>query len=204
MIPGSRVSMFPAPAVAAAGLAQAWNSADFFNVTFSNSDRTITTVAFVQNGGSRATIGHSTGKWYAEVVVSFSNSLTVYIGLCNTAADLSAAPGGANNWMIRGDGRAFVNGAVGSLFAAMTSGDRVMIAYNTSTGKLWVGLNGTWMNSGNPAAGTGEVMTIPAGTMLHIAGRQAGSGSPISLSYTANFGHTAFTYSPPSGFSANG
>jgi len=36
------------------------------------------------------------------------------------------------------------------------AGDVLMFAFNVATGKLWIGLNGTWFNSGDPAAGTGE------------------------------------------------
>ena len=42
-------------------------------------------------------------------------------------------------------------------FTAYAVNDVVMVAYQN--GKIWFGKNGTWMNSGNPVAGTGNVFT---------------------------------------------
>jgi hypothetical protein len=34
-----------------------------------------------------------------------------------------------------------------------------MLAIDVDSGKVWVGVNGVWVNSGNPVAGTGEIAT---------------------------------------------
>jgi hypothetical protein len=70
----------------------------------------------------------------------------------------------------------------------------VMVAY--SNGKIWFGKNGTWMNSGNPAAGTGAVDTgvSTSKTWLPYFG--------YNSNWTANFGQRAFAYTPPTGFLA--
>jgi hypothetical protein len=73
--------------------------------------------------------------------------------------------------------------------------------------KCWIGVNGTWANN-NPTSGTGDVSTRSDGTAASQAWFPA-ICMPISFSYactkeeiTANFGGTAFTYTPPTGFSA--
>jgi len=75
--------------------------------------------------------------------------------------------------------------------------DVVMMAIDVDTMKFWVGVNGTWYNSGDPGAGTS-----PTGTW------SARSGYPItpwfgvftSTAMTFNFGQSAFTYTAPTDF----
>ena len=71
------------------------------------------------------------------------------------------------------------------------TGDHMMIAADADTGKVWIGKNGTWFNSGNPTAGTGEMFTA------------TGDITPIWGSYKVqhkaviNFGQQPFKYDPP-------
>jgi len=75
------------------------------------------------------------------------------------------------------------------------TGDVLMWAYDPGTGSLWVGRNGTWFNSGDPAAGTGFITTGLVGTIVPAIYRaQAGHDT------TANFGASAFVYTVPTGF----
>jgi hypothetical protein len=72
-----------------------------------------------------------------------------------------------------------------------------MLAYDPSSGKLWFGLDGTWFNSGNPAAGTGQVYTITTPT---DAWRIFVQSWDTTNAMSANFGQRPFAYTPPSGF----
>ena len=40
------------------------------------------------------------------------------------------------------------------------TGDYAMVAFDTATGNLWFGINGTWLDSGDPGAGTNPAVTI--------------------------------------------
>ncbi len=51
------------------------------------------------------------------------------------------------------------NASVGNL-GTISNLDVIDVAVDLAAGKFWFGLNGTWRNSGDPAAGTGETGTI--------------------------------------------
>jgi hypothetical protein len=87
----------------------------------------------------------------------------------------------------------YQNGATtGIATGSWVANDVVMIAYNN--GKLWMGRNGTWANSGNPAAGTGEVASgLDTSALPVICNRN-------SQTWIANFGQRPFAYTPPTGF----
>ena len=69
----------------------------------------------------------------------------------------------------------------------MTSGDKIRsIAYDAATGKMWIGANGTF--SGNPAAGSGELLTVPSAyrhQMYFVGAKDNASATTAGI---ANFG----------------
>jgi hypothetical protein len=79
------------------------------------------------------------------------------------------------------------------------AGDIIGVAFNPTTRQLWFSKNGTWL-SGNPSAGTGETMIVPAGHTWYFYASQ----------YTCNITGTysvdifpelySFTYPIPSDF----
>lgn len=110
----------------------------------------------------------------------------------------------------------------------VTSGDIIMMAFDSATGKNWFGRNGTWFNApgtsnvGDPAAGTNDSGTVLVNTdndlmSFYVSGRNASSANKTM---DINFGHgyfgtTAvasanadgngkgtFEYAPPTGFLA--
>jgi hypothetical protein len=107
-----------------------------------------------------------------------------------------------------GDGTVYWNWAGASLVsgtmpllpmtAAVRTGNRYMFALDMDAGRLWVGQNGIWYNSGNPATSYSPLMTGLTGTV------HAGvTFYPHSLdSFSANFGGSPFTYPVPAGFHA--
>jgi hypothetical protein len=87
----------------------------------------------------------------------------------------------------------YQNGATTGISTGVwVANDIVMMAYDN--GKLWMGRNGTWANSGNPAAGTGEVASgLDTSALPVICNRN-------SQTWIANFGQRPFAYTPPTGF----
>jgi len=75
--------------------------------------------------------------------------------------------------------------------------DIVMVAVNSS-GKVWFGVNNVW--SGDPAAGTGEVVTISTSCDTYIRCMLTSQSSNESVTLNATSDRLA--YSPPSGFTA--
>jgi hypothetical protein len=76
------------------------------------------------------------------------------------------------------------------------NGDTIMVAYKN--GSIWFGKNGTWLESGNPGAGTNAIATDIDTSIAWSP--YAGYNS----SFTANFGGGAngFQYTVPTGFVA--
>lgn len=160
-------------------------------------------------GGARGTVykrlmtGLSTGKYYFELTVT--NQDDTWVGLADRYIDLSSYGGSFTNniWVYSKDGY-FRNNTQSPGYdgTGWSSGTHVvMVAIDTATKKAWFGLDGTWQNSGDPAAGTGQIWSNLADPILpYINGRS------FNNSYTntcvANFGGSAFSYTPPTGFNS--
>lgn len=80
--------------------------------------------------------------------------------------------------------------------SSASNGDVIMVAHKE--GKTWIGKNGTWFNSGNPTAGTGNLGSTLSG-QLSAALCLRGSTAPV---VDANFGQRGFNYTPPTGYLA--
>ena len=96
-----------------------------------------------------------------------------------------------------------VNGSNQTTLSSITplvANDVVQYAYDPDTGKIWVGRNGTWLNSGNPSAGTGNVGTLTTGLAYNVGSMLNGNLGAQTVTY--NFGQSGFAYTPPTGFSA--
>jgi hypothetical protein len=176
-----------------------WQSSGTTSVVSGNLNQSTSTGS--ATGGAAATIAISSGKFYWETEFNaIPSSNTCGAGLYDT----SVVFGGANSWArsghwILGDsGLFYANGAAGSASGtgAFSAGNIAMFAFDGSTGKLWVGKNGTWV--GTPGT-SGEIAT------LTMSGK---SYAPITSTYStgsiviANFGQRPFTSTPPSGFKA--
>jgi hypothetical protein len=166
----------------------------------------------------RATMGVTTGKWYYEfrgvtqagtgnsaltnfttstqnltAVSAFGGTLTNYIG---ANANI---PGNSLQFQSSGYSASLANS---TLFASYASGDVVNMAVDFTAGKIWVGKNGTWYNSGDPGAGTNatSTFTAPAGYNLPEFEAVTSGDNSNQSSLTVNFGQQPFVYTAPSGF----
>lgn len=152
----------------------------------------------------RATAGSAASKIYWEVEFGAipSPGQSLYIGVALGPADQAITAIGSPFWLLAANGTVFSAGGSGSGGGgAVAVASYLMFAYDPATGELWVGYNGSWRNSGNPAAGTGEVFTFSSldnyFPLLQLDG-SAGSGYQVTL----NCGATSFNSAPPSGFAA--
>lgn len=148
-------------------------------ITFSNNNLTATAST---NGACQAfsSTTKSTGKWYWEISLGTVTGDTMLGITVNT----NSFPGASNTGGLGlyHNGTWFNNaGATVTNVSSLSTNDVVMFALDADAKKLWVGLNGTWENSGNPAAGTGEVVS-------------AWSSSPnwkfVARMFTAGFEYT--------------
>jgi hypothetical protein len=82
--------------------------------------------------------------------------------------------------------------------------DIIQIAYDGTTGKIWIGKNNSWYDSsggqtGNPSTGANPVFTLPDLTNPMAPGFDH-AGAPYTVAL--NCGQRPFTYTPPTGFVA--
>lgn len=182
--------------------ATTWNSADKnASVTLSDSDLTAESAV-----GSyvcvRSIRSKTWGKLYCEfLAVDGANGVGPEIGVATSGASLSNYVGSSSlSWGFffgMGDTTAkkqHNGGGTAHGYGYGADGDRLMLALDFNAGKIWFGKNGAWQESGDPAAGTGEAFSNVALVPLFII------ASVRTSKVTANFGATAFTYTPPTGF----
>jgi hypothetical protein len=155
-----------------------------------------------------ATICPESSKWYAEFEMVEADN-TVYVGVGNSSETARIAGATFTNVVVgrsagyqngvsyrNGTGDIWTGGSSSAYGNTFTTNDIIGVALDADTGSVWFSKNGTFQNSGNPAAGTGAAVTGLTGPFC------------FSMSITttddvrANFGQSAFTYTPPTGFKA--
>jgi len=190
-----------------------WNPVEYGSLaTLSNGNLSSTSTGDNSYLWCRGTIAiPTTGGWYWEVTVSTPGDIPVFglQSLDRANAILQGVPVNGTNFYlgyfadeiswygstspaIKQNGNNVVTG-----LSNLSSGDVLMFAYNT--GKIYIGRNGTWINSGNPVAGTGYLGSILTQQMVAAASsRKNASGTAPVLD--ANFGQRAFAYTAPTGY----
>jgi len=151
------------------------------------------------NGGTTGTFGMQGGKWYWELDLTNVAGSQVYTGITNITS--TTVDRVANSCCVRIPSGALynVNGATteGSGTATQVTGDVLSFAYDADNAKFFIALNGTWDNSGDPAAGTGASFTNVQGDTLYPL---LSDNSSTGVILDVNFGQRPFAYSAPSGF----
>ena len=174
-----------------------------------------------------ANIGASSGKFYAEAKAISIGSVTYgsYIGFVNldvsnkqnTADNIGETPADSAG-ISSGGGYIYYNGQqFTGATTATTNNDIVNLAMDLDNGRLYWGINGTYLNSGDPtsgATGTGGMPIaniVAGGTYTFAVSLRNGAnyswnfGSPnhtISSGNTDGAGFGNFEYAPPSGYFA--
>jgi hypothetical protein len=209
---------------------RSWNPNDkAATIALSGSRNQIATQS-TSDGGVRATSPiPDSGQWYWEVTINKRGYLgSAGIAQSNCELSPSFANAGTSRLFNWGDWYHTFNGGVythssnvvptsGTNWTApsapdsMVSGAVLMFAINmnvsANNGGLWIGADGTWFNSAgtaNPATDTDPRWTgLRSSVWYPVFGGRGDSGGNV-IAATANFGQSAFQYTPPSGFSALG
>lgn len=139
----------------------------------------------------------SSGKFYYEAkVTAASVAGTRAVGVGTSAASTSGYPGqDASAWGHLSDGYKTNAGFSAYGSAWDTLNDIAMVAVDIDAGKVWFGVNGVWMASGDPAAGTNPAFSTVAGPIFPMVG--GAHGNP---QLTLNFGTGGFVHATPPGF----
>lgn len=174
-----------------------WNAADSGGGTTVSGGGTIATHGAA--GSARSTVAAS-GKRYVEAVwAGGSLSSIMRFGLATSSHTITNGPGeDTNSWIINSFGTLRTNATSGTDYTNFVAGDIIMLAHDNAAGKAWLGRNGTWFGSADPAAGTGEHFSgLPSGVYLVCGTTTSGGGRTTELLNVDDY-----TYSAPAGFAA--
>lgn len=133
---------------------------------------------------ARSSVSKSTGKWYCEV------NLDVIGGSCNHGIALSTCDVTASGF----PGNLSNSYGYDYPLGGMVVNDKIQIAFDADMGKMWIGRNGVWVGSGDPAAGSNPISTFTPGSTVYFAHSEYNGQSTI------NYGATSFAYTKPTGF----
>jgi hypothetical protein len=181
---------------------------DGFNtlVVLSNGNLTVTHNNLTTNAGALSTALRYAGKYYFEVAVQVSTSSSNYAGIMSSSfAGVYGTPimGTDSTSILMGtSSKIFSNGAdTGVNLGTTAVGDVYCFAIDLTARLAWIRRNnGNWNNDGtaNPATGVGGVTILAALSFSPIV-RFAGTAAATDA-LTANFGVSAYAFTPPSGF----
>jgi hypothetical protein len=124
-----------------------------------------------------------TGLVYWETVVAADQPGSLQSGIISNGhaiveAMLGELPGAAGlaspgfGGPMAGDAVFYENGNAAVAYDSpdWVDGETVLgHAFDATTRKFWMSVNGSWLNSGDPAAGTGELCTMPAAAEFYAA-----------------------------------
>ena len=155
-----------------------------------------------------------TGKWYWEIRATAVDAM--YYGITRTSYTGTDGSYGSDGRAILYNGT-FWNGSSAATYGSSYSdGDIVNVAFDCDNSKLYFGKNGTWFNSGDPAAGSNPAGTVTAsdGWVPNMYGN-SGTQNDLNFGQNGTFngtvtaqgnadgnGYGNFYYSPPTGFLA--
>lgn len=181
-----------------------WNSADKgASLTLSSSDFNVTQGTSGAYDFVRCKIARSSGRYYFEIVDIAVAAVDGIKGFCDAGpinpnyhyhtvygAGVRRAGGSAVN-EVRGWTQDYSTAPAGSA----ADNDVWTFAIDFVSGKAWVGLNGTWYNSGDPAAGTGQWLSGIAQPVYPAASLYTINNQLQLVTAAGGFSHTV-----PTGF----
>ena len=130
----------------------------YVNSTYSNGNTTITTPTSAYTWAT-TTLGVSTGKWYFENYVSTGASTTENMTGIAAGPSISSTEqlgGEPDTYSYYGGGQIWADGSAAvSAMPTYTAGDYIGCAFDLDNNKIYWHKNGTYINSGDPSAGTG-------------------------------------------------
>jgi len=191
-------------------------------VAFSEGNLKLVGSSSADGGGSWASIVPTSGKWYAEVKLPDAATTQVGFATVDTWSDARNMLGNGtflyaqnNNTAIKlRQGGSTANASVsgGSNSYSTYSDDTIInLALDMDNGKAYFGINGTYMNSSNPANGTNSfsLHTDYTSGVTFACGLDAATAEwnfgnpPFSISSGNNDGkYGNFEYAVPSGYYA--
>ena len=173
------------------------------STTNTYSDASLVMTAAANNGVSIANMSiPNSGKWYAEITDIDSSSGAFIGGIGDPSQVFSSYLGTtATGWgyQTHASNAGYWNSNSFTTTGAIDghgSNTVLNVAVDRDHKLLWFGINGVYVNSGNPSAGTGhQYNNLPSTGDLSF-----GASSAIGKKVGLNCGQKPFKYAPPEGF----
>jgi len=175
------------------------------NMTLANGNLTVNATTPGNDDGGLCTIAvdpEDSDGWYFEWKLDTSDNGR-HMGFCTTTQDVDLL--GRTN---RAGQYGLYSQSSGAQWATVINGTQTAtgVSYGTGSvmfalknGKLYMGYNGSWLGSANPATESNPQVTGLSGPMVPYWGFNSGTGSNT---ITANFGQSDFAHTPPTGYKA--
>lgn len=152
--------------------------------------------------------GLVSARYYWEVALTVASPDNLLLGIRKGADTLGQADWASGTYCyLFVDGTLHASAGITTTATGVTAfsdGDTAMFAFNAITHKLWVGKNGTWVNSGNPALGTNaQFSVIPTNSYaVHLTTNAAmvAAGSQSLANFGGTLASTPFSYAVPAGY----
>jgi hypothetical protein len=161
-------------------------------------------------GHVSSTMHMNKGKWYMEFNVDthLSGYSAPMFFLAGTGAfqqqETTFSASGDGAFGIASNGRSITDGQESSsvVFPVLVNNDKVQIAYDADAGKAWFGINGTYLNSGNPTTAANPYFTSTKLQNNDVSFKSIGyDGNAMSANFgNGYFGTTAITTNSGNGY----
>ena len=127
-----------------------------YNIALSNGN-----LEAANGGDAPGTMAFRSGKKYFELTVKSASSFSQgYFGIVNIADHIRPRSWATSQIAaVRDSGSLYGDGSTGSAPAATQVGDVYGFAVDVDNQKVFISVNGTYLNSANPASGTGASFT---------------------------------------------
>lgn len=164
------------------------------SITLSGSNLIATSANTTTNKSVKGDQYKSGGKWYVEIIYNKSQGTGGAIGIAKVAASTATYIGNDTNGYayLPGTGNKLTNNGSSGYGAAAVNGDVISMLFDATAGTLIFWKNGTTLGT----AFTGITGSWALATTL--------SDSVGSANATLNSGASAFTYTPPAGYTGWG
>lgn len=158
--------------------APTWNPANKGgNTTLTNNNTTIAT-GIAAWTSAISLVAKNSGKYHGEMtidVIDAASSPLFGVARLDAVNNTYLGNQGRVDVVVQGKagGSVYVWNSVtqlaGTGLSVASVGTRACVSVDFDAGKIWVGLNGAYYNSGNPVTGTNPTATFTAGTTLGLA-----------------------------------
>lgn len=204
---GSTAALYAAASGGGGGSFTTWNPADKNSgLTLSGGNLIVTNASSSTFRMVRSIAGHTSGKYYWEVTIGSATSSDYLIGIANAAE--SASDGGYTGASVNslgwysGSSQLGNPGFVANTGTTYEGSDNIGFELDVDNQKLWVRKNGgAWLGDNGGATPNPLTNTQGATTSAITGAIFASVTVDLATSFiTANFGGSAYAYTPDAGF----